>query len=224
VFWHALRRPRAWRSDEGTDVFLSFVDRSSRFRHPHMDAVTARLTCHNGMLPGRLPFGDTPSDFTLQGGGPIDRIVALVKPTDLVEPPIGRPQMWRLVSQLSLNYTGLVEGGAEALRELLRVHVMGASTSAERQIQGVLSLSGRPVHARLESEHGLAFARGNRVEIEFDEEPFAGGGVFLLASVLERVLGLAVSLNSFCVLAVRTRQREDWLREWAPRSGWKALL
>jgi type VI secretion system protein ImpG len=224
VYWHALRRPRAWRSDEGTDVFLSFVDRSSRFRHPDMDAVTARLTCHNGMLPGRLPFGDSTSDFTLQGGGPIDRIVALVKPTDLVEPPIGRPQMWRLVSQLSLNYTGLVEGGAEALRELLRVHVMGASTSAERQIEGVLSLAGRPVHARLESEHGLAFARGNRVEIEFDEEPFAGGGVFLLASVLERVFGMAVSLNSFCVLAVRTRQREDWLREWAPRSGWKALL
>jgi type VI secretion system protein ImpG len=101
---------------------------------------------------------------------------------------------------------------------------MGTSTSAERQIRGVVALSGHATHARIASEHGLAFARGSRIELEFDEEPFAGGGVFLLASVLERVFGLAVSLNSFCALAVRTRQREDWLKEWPPRSGWKALL
>lgn len=132
--------------------------------------------------------------------------------------------MWRLISQLSLNYASLVDGGAEALRELLRLHDPGRTASAEKQIRGVLSLTGRPVHARVRSEHGLTFARGNRIEIEFDEEEFAGAGVFLLASVLERVLGLSVSLNSFCILAARSRQRKEWMREWAPRSGWKTLL
>jgi type VI secretion system protein ImpG len=224
LFWQAVRRPTAWRPEEGTEVHLRFVDQESRLRDPDMDAVTVRLTCHNGTLPSRLPFGGDGGDFTLQGGGPLQRITALVKPTDLVEPAIGKAQMWRLISQLSLNYTSLVDGGAEALRELLRLHDPGRSASAERQIRGVVNLTGRPIHARVRSEHGLTFARGNRVEIEFDEEEFAGAGVFLLASVLERVLGLSVSLNSFCVLAARTRQRKELMREWAPRSGWKTLL
>jgi type VI secretion system protein ImpG len=224
LFWQASRRPRAWRPEEGTDVYLRLVDREARLRDPDLDALTVRLTCHNGVLPSRLPFGGEEGDLTLQGGGPIRRIETLVKPTDLIQPPTGKAQMWRLISQLALNYTSLVDGGAEALRELLRLHDPGRSSAAERQIHGILKVSGRPTHARVRSEHGLVFARGNRVEIEFDEEEFAGAGVFLLASVLERILGLSVSLNSFSSLAIRSRQRKDLIREWAPRSGWKTLL
>ncbi|HEX7243536.1 MAG TPA: type VI secretion system baseplate subunit TssF, partial [Longimicrobiaceae bacterium] len=224
TFWHASRRPSAWRHEEGSDVHLSFVDGDARTVHPDLDAATARLLCFNGDLPSRLPFGAGGSDFTMPGGGPVTRIVALVKPTPVVHPALGKPQLWRLVSQLSLNYTSLAEGGGEALRELLRLHDAGGSGAGERQIQGILDVRGSPCHARIESEHGLTFARGQRVEVEFDEEQFAGGGVYLLASVLERFLGMYVSLNSFCVLAARTRQRRGMLREWAPRSGWKTLV
>ena len=58
----------------------------------------------------------------------------------------------------------------------------------------------------------------------FDEEQFAGGSVYLFASVLDHFLGLYTSLNSFCVLAARTRQRKEILREWRPRAGWKTLV
>jgi type VI secretion system protein ImpG len=81
-----------------------------------------------------------------------------------------------------------------------------------------------PTYARLESTHGLSFARGQRVEIDFDEDQFVGAGVYLFASVLERFLGLYVSLNSFSTLAASSRQRRRPVREWAPRSGWKTLL
>ena len=74
------------------------------------------------------------------------------------------------------------------------------------------------------SENGITFARGTRVEIEFDEEQFVGGGVYLFASVIERFLGLYVSLNSFSQLVVTTRQRKEVLREWPPRAGQKILL
>lgn len=224
TFWHAVRRPSGWRQDEGTEVFLSFVDASARTVYPDQDAVTARLLCFNGDLPSRLPFGSAEGDFEMPGGGPVTRIVTLVKPTPVVHPPLGKPQLWRLISQLALNYTSLVEGGGEALRELLRLHNFADSGAGERQIQGILDVRGSPVYSRIESEHGLTFARGHRVEMDFDEEQFAGGGVYLLASVLERFLGLYVSLNSFCILAARTRQRKEILREWPPRAGWKTLL
>ena len=224
LFWYAKRRPAGWRMDEDTDVYLSFADLSGRVMRPNEDAVTARLTCYNGDLPSRLPFGGASGDFEMDGGGPIERILTLTKPTPVIQPPLGKPQLWRLISQLSLNYMSLVEGGGESLRELLRLHDFSASASNEKQIGGVLSVQTQPCYSRIESEYGLTFARGHRVDIEFDEEQFAGGGVYLLASVLERFLGLYVSLNSFSILAVRTNERKEPIREWPPRAGWKALL
>jgi type VI secretion system protein ImpG len=223
-FWYAKRRGAAWRADGGTDVYLSFVDLSDHTVHPGLDAVTARLTCFNGDLPSRLPFGNESGDFELPGGGPVRTTVALVKPTAVVQPPLGKPQLWRLISQLSLNYLSVVEGGTDALRELLRLHNFAESPSAERQIEGISAVRSAPHHSRVVGEYGVSFARGRRVEIEFDEGQFTGGGLYLFASVLERFFGLYASLNSFCVLAAISQQRRGVLREWAPRAGWKPLL
>jgi type VI secretion system protein ImpG len=223
-FWHAQRRTSGWRPDGGTDVFLSLVDLSARPAYPDVDAITARLTCFNADLPSRLPFGSEEGDFQLQNGGPIRRITALVKPTAVVQPPLGRAQLWRLISQLSLNYLSIAEGGTEALREILRLHNFGDSAVGEKQIQGITDVRSEPAYSRVAAEHGLTFARGRRVEIELDEEQFTGGGVYLLAAVLERFLGLYASINSFSVLGARTKQRKEPLRVWPPRAGWKALL
>ncbi len=224
VYWRATRRPAGWRADKGMDVYLSFVDGAARMADPDVNSVTARLLCHNGDLPSRLPFGGSDSDFQIPGGGPVARVVSLVKPTEAIQPPADRSRLWRLISLLSLNYVSLVDGGPHALRELLRLHNFTGSPAGEKQVQGILSVQAAPSHARIVGEQGIAFARGQRVEILFDEEQYAGGGVYLMASVLERFLALYVSLNSFCTLAARTRQRKELLREWEPRSGWKTLL
>lgn len=224
MFWSARRRPARWRTDQGTDLYLSFVDLSSRVVQPDADAVTVGLVCHNYDLPARLPFGSAGGDLQMEGGGPLRSIRVLGKPTDPIHPPLGKPQLWRLISTLSLNYTSLVDGNADTLRELLRLYNFGGSSSAERQIDGVRQVAGEPCYARIEGEHGLTFARGHRVTVDFDEEAFVGGGVYLLASVLERFLGLYVSMNSFTILAAQSAQRPDPIRAWPPRSGWKALL
>ena len=224
VFWMAGRKPVGWRTDGGTEVYLSFADLSGGAVHPGVDVVTAHLTCFNGNLPNRLPFGVPEGDFEMPGGGPIRKINTLVRPTEVIEPPLGKPQLWRLISQLSLNYASLIDGGAEGLREQLRLYNFGAAAAVEAQIEGIKRLTAAPHYARIDSGHGISFARGHRVEIEFDEEQFTGGSAYLLASVLERFLGLYCSLNSFCSLAMRTQQRKQLVREWAPRAGWKPLL
>ncbi len=70
------------------------TSRSSTFpaptKTPDRDSVTVRLTCSNGELPSRLPFGNEEGDFQLASGGPITRIVALTKPTDALQPPTGQ--------------------------------------------------------------------------------------------------------------------------------------
>ncbi len=225
VFWHAVRRPSAWRTDRGTELAVSFADLSGRVRAPEAEVVSLTLTCYNGDLPSRLPFGvDERGDFELAQAAPLRRIVALLKPTAVVQPALGSALVWRLISTLSLNHLSLVDDGVEALRELLRLHNAGGSTAGDRQIQGVVGVRSAPAFARVVGDHGIAFARGRRVELELDEEQFPGGGLFLFASVLERFLGLYATMNSFTQLAARSRQRRRVVREWAPRAGCRTLV
>jgi type VI secretion system protein ImpG len=225
LFWHAVRRPSGWRTDGGTDVFLSFADLSGNMRVPDAEVVSATALCSNGDIPARLAFGsDDRSDFELTAGGPIKRIACLVRPTPQVQPALGKPLLWRLISAMSLNHLSLVDEGVSALRELLTLHNTANALSAERQINGLLAVQSTPAFARVASAHGVAFAHGRRVQLEFDEEQFPGGGLYLLASVLERFLGLYASMNSFTQLVATSRQRRRPVREWEPRAGWKTLV
>jgi type VI secretion system protein ImpG len=224
AFYHVSRRPSAWRTDKGSDVYISFVDLTGEKASPGRDSVTVRLTCSNRDLPSRLPFGNSEGDFQLEGGGPIKAIVSLVKPTEALQPPARASLLWRLVSQMSLNYLSLVGEGVEAFREILRLHNFGESLSAERQIDGLLSIRSRPHFTRLVSEHGVSFVRGTQVEIEFDEEQFVGAGVYTFCAMLDVFLGLYTSVNSFSQLVARTRQRKGVMKRWPPRSGRKILI
>jgi len=224
AFWFATRRQCGWRTDGATDMYLSFADLTGRPALPDEDSLTLRLTCFNRDLPSHLPFGGADSDFELEGGGPVRGAAALLKPTAVIQPPLGKALHWRLISQLSLNYLSIVEGGAAALRELLRLYNFADLAFHERQIQGIVNVSSRPALTQITSEEGVSFVRGRRVEIEFDEEQFTGAGVYLFASLLERFLGHYVSLNSFTILAARTRQRKEVLRQWQPRTGDRVLI
>ena len=223
-FWHATRRRSGWRAEKGTDVYLELVDPAGMRIQPEADSITVRLTCTNRDLPSLLPFGSEAGDFQLERGGPITRIVALVKPTAAIDPPSRHDLLWRLISQLSLNCLSLVGEGADAFREILRLHNFAEALSAERQIAGITSISSRPHFARLVSENGAAFARGTLVEIELDEESFVGSGAYTFSSVLDSFLGRYASMNSFSQLVVRTRQRRGILKTWPPRSGQKVLM
>lgn len=225
VFWIARRHPAPERGARASDLSLAFVDRGGRTLQPRHDVVTARTLCFNGDLPSRLPVGDARGDFELLGGGPFARINALLRPTPSVHPRLGSTLAWRLVSQLSLNHLSISEG-PEALRELLRLYDHAESPETERQIQGIVTVRSEAVHARvpgLARGSGLALARGRRIELELDEDHFAGDGAWLFASVMDRFFALYASLNSFTQLTVRTPQRRRPLAEWPPRAGCRAL-
>jgi type VI secretion system protein ImpG len=92
-----------------------------------------------------------------------------------------------------------------------------------QQIAGITKVAHRRVAGRAGRKVGAA-CLGVEVTLEFDESNYVGSGAFLLASVLERFLGLYVSINSFSQLVARTRRREGILRRWPPRAGERTLL
>jgi type VI secretion system protein ImpG len=224
AFWKMTRRPSSRKNDDGTEVWVSLADLSGRSARPGIETLTVHCTCSNRDLPSRLPFGNESGDFEIEGVSVVKRIVALRKPSATLRPPVGRGRHWRLISHLSLNYLSLVEEGKQAFQEVLRLYNFSESTFLDRQIEGITSLTSRRQFARVVSEHGINFARGIRVDLELDEEHFVGGGAYLFAAVLEHFLGHYVTMNSFSQLSVRTEQRKEGLREWAPRAGHRILL
>jgi type VI secretion system protein ImpG len=225
AFWTAERRQSTRPEDQGTDMFVSLVDLSMKPVHPDQDTLTIRTTCTNRDLPARLPFGnEDEGDFQLESSGPVKKIVAVRKPTAPLRPPTGRAMQWHLISQLSLNYLSIVSEGTEALQRILRLYDVTNSSSTQKMIEGIASISSRRHFARLLSEHGITFARGTRVELELDEKRFVGGGVYLFASVIEQFLAHYVSLNSFSQLVARTKQRKEVVRIWPPKTGRQILL
>ncbi len=223
TFWQATRRITPWR-DGGSEMFMTLIDLSARPLVPDAESITCRLLCTNRDLPSSLPWGSTTGDFEFEGGGAIQRVTALVPPSTTSPAPDRLGAMWRLISHLSLNHLSLVTEGAGALQEILRLYDYAGPVHTRRQIDAIRTVSSAPQFARVVSEHGVGFARGAAVEMELDEKQFAGAGLFLFVSVIERFLGMYTSLNSFSQLTIRSTMRREVLRKWPPRSGRKILM
>jgi type VI secretion system protein ImpG len=227
VFWYANRRQSKRPEDDGTEMFMTLVDTNFNPRVPAEEVLTVKSTCTNRDLPARLPFGSKEGDFEVEGTALISRIRCLTKPTETIRPPQRRAAQWRLISHLNLNYLSLVEnqnGVPEALQEILQLYNFNDSAVTHKQILGITGIETRKVVRQIGNRTGAGFVRGIETTLEFDEDQFVGSGLFVFASVIERFLGIYSSMNSFSQLVIKTRQREEIVKRWAPRSGDQALL
>jgi type VI secretion system protein ImpG len=224
AFWYGTRRPSAKKGDNGTEVYLSFVNLDFQPALPPVETLVIHTTCTNRDLPGKLPFGGDRGEFEYEGAAPLARIRCLTKPTETLRAPLRRGTQWRIISHLALNYLSLTSDGCDALQEILKIYNFADSSSIRQQIDGIAALDSRQVVGRPRSMPWNGFCRGLEVTVTFDEEKYVGAGVFLFAAVLERFFGLYTTLNSFTQLVARTRQREEPLKKWPPRAGEQILL
>ena len=223
AYWYASRRLSERKGDRGTEVYLSLVNMGFKPTLPPVETLTVSITCTNRDLAGQLPFTGEFGEILLESSSLI-RARCIMAPTKTVRPPVRHGLQWRLISHLALNYLSLVDGGLSALQEVLKLYDFTENPGIQRQISGIVALSSEPHMRRIVSEHGIVFAQGLSVNIEFDEDGFIGTGVFLFAAVLERFLGLYTAINSFTQLTAKTRQRKGELKPWPPRSGEQILL
>jgi type VI secretion system protein ImpG len=121
-----------------------------------------------------------------------------------------------------LNYLSLVDseggGGATALRELLSLYAGMSGAAIEKQVEGLRSVSCRPITRRVPHAGQAAFGRGLEITVMFDESKFAGTGIFLLGAVLDQFFRKYVSINSFTETVVSTLERSEVIR-WPARLG-----
>lgn len=235
AYWRAIREPRS--DSDLTTVTVSLVDHRSKPVAVEEGAVLhVRTTASNGDLPAQLALGGAGGALRIEGKPGVSSVKVLRKPTDVIRPAQGDDNRWKLISHLGLNFLSLVEadgttgtdaGASPALtafRELLELHDVTGTAATRQRVGGLVGISCRPVVRRIRAGDGSLHARGIEVRLRFDEERYVGTGVFLFASVLERFLGLYVSINAFVQVVAEVARREGALKEWPPRAGERALV
>ncbi|WPN21065.1 type VI secretion system baseplate subunit TssF [Pseudomonas marginalis] len=183
--------------------------------------LSIELTCTNHNLPRRLQVGDInqPCEQTPQGVS-FQNICA---PTASFSPPLDQDFLWRLISNMSLNYLSLSDINALKVilqtYDLARYHDRQAQKVSERRLGAMRSVS----HSAVDRLHrGLPF-RGVRIDLTVDPQGFLGQGeVFVFASVLNEFFALYASLNAYHELRVISTQGDVYL--WPPRMGQQPLL
>ncbi len=211
----------------GSEVFISLVDTRQAPFSGELKQLGIKTMCTNRDLPLQILLGKGKTDFTLETGAPVKSIRCLAGPTRPRPSLANGDASWRLISHMSLNYMSLVDSnsdeGAVALREILSLYSDEADAATQRQIEGVKSVSSRPITRRLPTSGPISFGRGIEVTVECEDGAFEGTGVFLLGSVLEAFLARYVSTNSFSELVLRTDDRGEVAR-WPARIGRRPRL
>jgi type VI secretion system protein ImpG len=107
---------------------------------------------------------------------------------------------------------------------VLRLYDLRTSADTIAAIAGLVSITAKPGVARVPGAHLGAFCRGLDVTLEFDGRSWGSGGLYLLASVLDRFLALHATVNAFVRTSVALRGREGMVARWPARAGSRALL
>ena len=203
IFYQTHPTPNVLGGDPrfGTDTYISFVSGPAG-QMPEEETISIELTCTNRHLPAELRAGDIcePTDSSPPGVA----FRNIIKPTATVSPPLGKGLHWRLISHMSLNYVSLTH--AERFRELLRVydfqqeHDVRRALAHQRMLNGILSVRSE---YRERMVRGTPI-RGQQVAVELNEDHFGGeGDGYLFATILDRFMGLYVTLNAYSQLTVR---------------------
>lgn len=236
AYWTTSRTPSMRDNDPGTEVSLSLVDRNLDPATLAAEVLQIRTICSNRELPRDLRnTGGEDWAYQLEGQSPVRRIAPVVHPTAPRRLPLDELR-WRLISHLSLNHLSISddEDGAAALREILTLYEYPAAESqadgdrgaqvSRKQIQGLLSVTSKRKVARINDGVMQGFCRGVEVTITFNEEDYAGSGLYLFAAVLERFIGMYASINSVTSLVAKSNLREGFYKQWPFRAGEQTIV
>jgi type VI secretion system protein ImpG len=215
------RGPRS--SYIGTEVFLSLVDPREAPYRGDLRQLSIKTTCTNRDLVLQMPV----TGLSLDVAAPVAGIRIVAGPTRPAAPLTDGAVSWRAINHLSLNYLSLVnatpEQGAAGLRDLLVLYAPTADAAARKQIEGIRTMSVRPVVRRLHGPGPLVFGRGLELTVTVDEMAFEGGSAFVLGVMLDRYFARHVSINSFTEVVLRSESRGE-IHRWMPQPGARPTL
>lgn len=210
----------------GQEVFISLVDSEEAPYSTKLAQLGVKTMCSNRDLPMQIPLGQKDGDFTLKVNAPVEKIRCVAGPTRPRTQVTTGDYTWRIINHLSLNFLSLIDEnpdeGAAALRELLQLYSKG-ETVAERQVNGLLTVTAKAVTRRLPIPGPISFGRGLEIKLVLDETGFEAGGMYLFGSVLTEFFRKYVSINHVTETVVFTDSKTEVAR-WPVKAGLRPQL
>jgi type VI secretion system protein ImpG len=207
---------------DGADILISFGTPEGSGKLVDAETISIDLLATNRSVASALRPGDisvhtasSPAFVTFSN------IQAM---TPHVPAPLGRELQWRAVAHAAIGLRALTE--PDVLRAVIDVYNLHAIVDRQAARANELRVGAiKDVRVRPEERlHRGAAVRGVAIDVDLDEDGFAGDGDFLLFSgVLDRMFGEHVSINSFAHSTFRGMRSKLELR-WPPRSGNATLL
>jgi len=208
-------------NDESTETYISIVHSQTSPAAQDEEIISLELTCTNRLLPSRLIVGDinthaddTPDTVTL------GNITSVTPP---YTPPLEGDLLWRLISNMSLNYLPL--GNVHAMRALIAsydfraLHDRNRARILNKMLGGMTGIESKETDRIYQ---GLP-VRGAVTRLTLDRVGFScEGDMCLFASVINEFLALYATVNSFHQLVVvDARRGEEY--QWPARLGRKLI-
>lgn len=203
--------------DEGTETYISIVQTPDSHAILQGETISLELTCTNRLLPRELRVGD----IRIHADNTPDT-VSFANITPVV--PSFRPQLegdmlWRLLSNMSLNYVSLTN--VPALRAVLTAYDFRAphdrprARILEKTMQGIVRICCSETDRIYK---GLP-VRGAQTRLVLDQRAFScEGGMYMFGSILNEFFALYATVNSFHQLIVEESSRgEEYV--WPARLG-----
>lgn len=204
-------------NDESTETYISIVHSQASPAALGEEILSLELTCTNRLLPARLAIGDinthaddTPDTVTLGNITPV---------TPPYTPPLEGDLLWRLISNMSLNYLPL--NNVHALRALIAsydfraLHDRNRSRVLDKMLGGMTDV----VSEETDRIYRGLPVRGAVTRMTLDRGGFScEGDMYLFASVMNEFLALYATVNSFHQLVVVDAKRGEEY-QWPARLG-----
>ena len=126
----------------------------------------------------------------------------LRKPTASHRFDAGNGAHWRLIAQLSLNYSGLTQAGLAQFQKMLSLHDLPRSPASRRLIDGVISLEHGSTRDWMDTVPFPTLMPGIAIRLGLNEQALVGSSLHVFAQVLQRYFAMNSQLNCFTRLSL----------------------
>lgn len=207
--------------DESMETYISMVQDKEGNLPPKDEILSIELLCTNRLMPLKLEVGDICAALD---GAPKSMEFSNITPvTPPYLPPLEKDLLWRLISNMSLNYIPLTD--VQALRGLLStydfkaVHDARQSKVLRQTLDGLVHVGCRETD-RIYRGFPL---RGTVTNLRMSKAFYAcEGDMYLFASVLNEFFVLYATINSFHQL-ILTEDKTGEQYQWPARLGNQTL-
>lgn len=184
--------------------------------------VSVKILCTNKDVPSSLLLGDICISNALSNTTSLN-FKNITIPTFSYPPPIGGDFLWRIISNMSLNYLSL--NNIKTFRTILETYdFYGAYDIKEKEktsmmLKGIESINYETCEM---IDKGLPI-RGMHIILKLNPSKFSClGEAYLFCSVLNEFFALYSNINSFHKLSVDIQNEELFV--WRPKMGSKDLI